>query len=630
MASSLPPYGYTDLKDPKSSIRLLEVLAGDPKTPLCAHLNEASLDDKPIYTALSYVWGKEPATEDIQIDGYSFKIRPNVSTGLHRLRKMIGTFKIWIDAICINQNHDDERSAQVSMMRWIYESARHTIVYLGEYERAQELRDFIGTVWKFILRFRRDNRHNPSVYVIKAMDLRSYGLPEGTDPRWHLMTQLTSHPWFTRVWSFQESLVSKKCLFIQGDFSCSQTKLFLTIRYLLQKQMLFPYITPLSESELDGFESAGVRTHMVLGSRDFSNLSSHLCGWSSSPFIILLRDSRASKATDPRDYVFSLIGVSDEADEPDLQPDYRQDVDEVYKRVAKFVVKAGYANLLLDSTLNNPPANWPTWIPRWNATYLETSHTWVAGRMRLHDLFRATGESSAESFRCQDDCILRARGSLFDSIDKTGATHEPDSYQDMKTETLLAVVFGVWELLHMLLETTHPYGSGRDLLRAISHTSVLGEKEYVGEMVKVPEDYVEGMVRWFHVAKCYILEHCEDTESPIYTAALNAVRELIQATAELPPEPGPLYLGLAHEFFHQASSSCVVSLRLVTKKGYIGQTNRYAKEGDKIALLEGCEVPLVLRPREDGTFTYVSTCYVHGIMFGEAWNQQDAQDIRIM
>ncbi|KAH6986592.1 hypothetical protein EDB80DRAFT_690739 [Ilyonectria destructans] len=80
-------------------------------------------------------------------------------------------------------------------------------------------------------------------------------------------------------------------------------------------------------------------------------------------------------ASDPRDIVFALLGVSLEADEPTLQPDYQQDVDEVYKRVAKYMVKAGSANLLLDCALTGPPSGWPTWILAGGASPAENELT---------------------------------------------------------------------------------------------------------------------------------------------------------------------------------------------------------------------------------------------------------------
>jgi len=39
---------------------------------------------------------------------------------------------LWIDALCIDQNNDAEKSQQVSMMRRIYRSAIFTTVFLGQ------------------------------------------------------------------------------------------------------------------------------------------------------------------------------------------------------------------------------------------------------------------------------------------------------------------------------------------------------------------------------------------------------------------------------------------------------------------------------------------------------------------
>jgi len=39
---------------------------------------------------------------------------------------------LWVDAVCINQDSDIERSHQVSLMSEIYMNARHVIAYTGE------------------------------------------------------------------------------------------------------------------------------------------------------------------------------------------------------------------------------------------------------------------------------------------------------------------------------------------------------------------------------------------------------------------------------------------------------------------------------------------------------------------
>lgn len=65
-----------------------------------------------------------------------------------------------------------------------------------------------------------------------------------------------------------------------------------------------------------------------------------------------------------------------------------------------------------------------------------------------------------------------------------------------------------------------------------------------------------------------------------------------------------------------------------------------AKEGDKIALMPGGRVPYLLRKLvnpEEGSSTnsntgaeryeFIGDCYVHGIMFGEAWDESKLQKI---
>jgi hypothetical protein len=57
----------------------------------------------------------------------------------------------------------------------------------------------------------------------------------------------------------------------------------------------------------------------------------------------------------------------------------------------------------------------------------------------------------------------------------------------------------------------------------------------------------------------------------------------------------------------------VVSTRL----GRIGLAVAAAQEGDSIAVLKGCGMPMVLRPAGGGLWRLVGECYVHGIMKGD-------------
>jgi hypothetical protein len=58
---------------------------------------------------------------------------------------------------------------------------------------------------------------------------------------------------------------------------------------------------------------------------------------------------------------------------------------------------------------------------------------------------------------------------------------------------------------------------------------------------------------------------------------------------------------------------------LVTKRGYLGWTVERAIAGDSIAIILGCTVPVVLRPRVEDGWYMVGDAIIHGIMDGEAF-----------
>jgi hypothetical protein len=84
---------------------------------------------------------------------------------------------------------------------------------------------------------------------------------------------------------------------------------------------------------------------------------------------------------------------------------------------------------------------------------------------------------------------------------------------------------------------------------------------------------------------------------------------------------------------HIATVNTSVEL-YVTRKGYVGSRYRYYTQNkvgreDVVALLFGCSVPVILRPRKgaDG-YELVGETYVHGIMNGEAFEGSGMEDVQ--
>jgi len=115
-------YKYNRL--PTGYIRLLELETGDSSTSLTANFLQTDSINPCSYTALSYVWGSEPAVNIIILNQSSvLPVRPNLHRALCALRQEDTSMIFWADTICINQADIKERNSQIRLMTDIYRNA---------------------------------------------------------------------------------------------------------------------------------------------------------------------------------------------------------------------------------------------------------------------------------------------------------------------------------------------------------------------------------------------------------------------------------------------------------------------------------------------------------------------------
>ena len=114
-------------------VRILRPEAGRLGDPLSGRLTVEELNATEPFDALSYCCGPPVLNYSIIVNGASgFRITQNLWTALQRVRKTDSDRRIWVDAVCIDQEDEREKSSQVRHMHAVYSHAEEVCIYVGE------------------------------------------------------------------------------------------------------------------------------------------------------------------------------------------------------------------------------------------------------------------------------------------------------------------------------------------------------------------------------------------------------------------------------------------------------------------------------------------------------------------
>lgn len=123
-------YNYRLLQNERS-IRLLRLTPTSLSSPLHCDLFDVDLERCPYFEALSYVWGRMTPGRHILSGGSQLPITENCEAALRCLRRRGRPRVLWVDAICINQSSNEQKSVQVALMGRIYGQAARVLAWLG-------------------------------------------------------------------------------------------------------------------------------------------------------------------------------------------------------------------------------------------------------------------------------------------------------------------------------------------------------------------------------------------------------------------------------------------------------------------------------------------------------------------
>jgi hypothetical protein len=135
-----------------------------------------------------------------------------------------------------------------------------------------------------------------------------------------------------------------------------------------------------------------------------------------------------------------------------------------------------------------------------------------------------------------------------------------------------------------------------------------------------------GSVPWLTAIWREFASHCFEPTGEVFQ---NVLLEALRAR----PRPLSIRGRIALRFLHYLSIVLDTYVLFTTKNGYIGFGPRDLRTGGCIAVLNGCDMPYVLKyvgkaQGEDEiyehTFQVIGPCYLHGIMKGEIFSQRNA------
>ncbi|PVH75743.1 hypothetical protein DL98DRAFT_466075, partial [Cadophora sp. DSE1049] len=191
--------------DPNGGIRLLILEPGQDEALISCRLVSHNINLSPDYTALSYEWGSQDVQNSISLNGQEFHVGENLWWALWYLRIDGAVTRLWVDALCINQQDEKERGHQVSLMGKIYRNAE-VICWLGKGDDPKHVKamEYICN-WPFVQdRARARQSGTGATSMLHDEDYRSKETPYFSE-----LEALCSHSYWTRTWIIQEFVLGK-------------------------------------------------------------------------------------------------------------------------------------------------------------------------------------------------------------------------------------------------------------------------------------------------------------------------------------------------------------------------------------------------------------------------------------
>ncbi|KAJ4988577.1 ankyrin and HET domain-containing protein [Stagonosporopsis vannaccii] len=609
-----PTYEYITLDDTTRRIRLLHLHPPVSHVPekSCSDMDDdatnaihctfslTSLDDNPTYEALSYVWGELETTSSIFLHGHQHPVTSNLASILRHLRYEDRERVLGIDALCINQSDVNERSHQVAEMHRIYSQAWRVVVFLGE---AWEACDTAIELMKFVGK-------NKDLHWTSSSERSMYscGFNIRSQSLFNSIFRFFSSPWWTRLWTVQEYVLAKHVEFMCGHHSLDAHHMVEFVDYHSRHERGCCKKTGLAVT--GGSE---MKSEFLRGTLNFAQ--STLLKVLKPSFLEIVLMFRLRECSRPCDKVYGLLGLTTETFRASIRVDFNLSLSEVYQEATLAASNESLHFLSFPYGVSKRDTGPPSWVLDFSSPARLFEQVYQTTRFRLiRSIFTASKTSSKQFARAGADEVVTG-AILLDTINDahcsvTMELSRSDSYK--RTASIQAC----WNIFRLWQSSSEPYASKPEAFwRTLCGGVIYMDKGATSEWEPLSKNadsmIFEKWKAWIGTEGYHIFEGADDSEVDRFNRAFTAVT-------------------YGRRF-------------AVSGKGYIGWIPEKARTHDVVVLIPGGNVPYVLRPVGQTSDTYNSAnggvvhrykilgdAYIHGIMYGEEWDENKLETITLV
>lgn len=332
----------------------------------------------------------------IILDGKKFAVTENLFEALTRLRDVKKVRTLWVDAVCINQKDNTEKTVQVMMMGKIYSQASQVLVWL------------LGDEPPGLLD-----------------DIATFGHDQGrhfTESPFSLLV-LSMIDWWHRAWTFQEAALARNIIFHIGDqcFDLKNLEAYCDSlhRHLFQSNACCRAAFDDEPVSQTAFASALETLQQLFNSR-------RIISQGKQDLLDLIVGNKDRTATDPRDKVYAYLGLAH--DIPTKFVKYELPLKDWTIHISTRLIQY---SMDLEIIRHATPSGMarddkermnglPSWCPDWTQS-TKSRISYITGQRfdRLHERFAASAQTKNKPFFPTVE-ILGVSGVVCDTIMQVG------------------------------------------------------------------------------------------------------------------------------------------------------------------------------------------------------------------